>query len=79
MDLPEAILKRVLVFQRTEITEHFIYKRLAGNIKSPENARILDQIAAGSDAQAAAKNILRMDYPELEDETLRYLRSTYAR
>ena len=41
--------------------------------------RILDQIAAGSDAQAAAKNILRMDYPELEDETLRYLRSTYAR
>ncbi len=45
MDLPETILKRVLVFQRTEITEHYIYKRLAKKIKSPENARILDKIA----------------------------------
>jgi VIT1/CCC1 family predicted Fe2+/Mn2+ transporter len=32
-------------FQRTEITEHHIYKRLARVIKSPENAKILDQIA----------------------------------
>lgn len=32
-------------FQRTEITEHHIYKRLAHAIKSPENAKILDQIA----------------------------------
>ncbi len=32
-------------FQRTEITEHHIYKRLAQVIKSPENAKILDQIA----------------------------------
>jgi len=32
-------------FQRTEITEYHIYKRLAKRIKSPENARILDQIA----------------------------------
>jgi len=41
--------------------------------------RILDQIAAGTDPQAAAKSILHMDYPELEDETLQYLRSTYVR
>ncbi len=45
MDLSDAVLNQVLVFQRTEITEHFIYKRLAKKIKSPENARILDQIA----------------------------------
>ncbi|MEW6029307.1 MAG: VIT1/CCC1 transporter family protein [Chloroflexota bacterium] len=32
-------------FQRTEITEHHIYKRLARAIKSPENAKILRQIA----------------------------------
>ncbi|MEW6242507.1 MAG: VIT1/CCC1 transporter family protein [Chloroflexota bacterium] len=32
-------------FQRTEITEHHIYKRLARDIKSPENAKILRQIA----------------------------------
>ncbi len=32
-------------FQRTEITEHHIYKRLARTIKSSENAKILQQIA----------------------------------
>jgi len=32
-------------FQRTEITEYHIYKRLAGAVKSPENAKILRQIA----------------------------------
>ncbi|RJP49784.1 MAG: rubrerythrin family protein [Anaerolineaceae bacterium] len=32
-------------FQRTEITEHHIYTRLARVIKSPENAKILQQIA----------------------------------
>ncbi len=32
-------------FQRTEITEHHIYKRLARAIKSSENAKILQQIA----------------------------------
>jgi VIT1/CCC1 family predicted Fe2+/Mn2+ transporter len=33
------------IFQRTEITEHHIYKRLARVVKSPENAKILEQIA----------------------------------
>ncbi len=32
-------------FQRTEITEHHIYKRLARVVRSPENAKILQQIA----------------------------------
>lgn len=32
-------------FQRAEITEHHIYSRLARVIKSPENAKILQQIA----------------------------------
>jgi Tfp pilus assembly protein PilF len=46
----------------------------------PEDiTRILDQIAAGNETQAAVKNILNMDYPELEQETLRYLRETYVR
>jgi hypothetical protein len=46
----------------------------------PEDiTRMLDQIAAGSDAQAAAKNTLNMDYPELEEETVKYLRATYVR
>ncbi|HMD30807.1 MAG TPA: tetratricopeptide repeat protein [Candidatus Acidoferrales bacterium] len=45
---------------------------------SEDITRMLDQIAAGSEAQVAAKNIVRMDYPELEEETMRYLRSTYV-
>jgi Tfp pilus assembly protein PilF len=45
----------------------------------PEDiTRLLSQIAAGSDAQTAAKDILHMDYPELEEETIRYLRATYV-
>jgi len=44
---------------------------------SEDITRMLDQIAAGADAQTAAKNITHMDYPELEQETVRYLRATY--
>lgn len=45
MQLTENIRKKVIRFQQTEITEYHIYKRLAKRIKSPANAKILDQIA----------------------------------
>ena len=45
MQLTEDVRKKVLQFQQTEITEYHIYKRLAKKIKSPENAKILEQIA----------------------------------
>jgi len=45
MQLSEDIRRKVILFQQTEITEYHIYKRLAGRIKSPENAKILDRIA----------------------------------
>lgn len=45
MQLSESVRKQVLEFQRTEITEYHIYKRLSKRISSPENAKILDQIA----------------------------------
>lgn len=45
MQLTEDIRNKLIQFQRTEITEYHIYKRLAKRINSPENARILDQIA----------------------------------
>ncbi len=45
MQLTEENRKKVIRFQQTEITEYHIYKRLAKGIKSPENAKILDQIA----------------------------------
>jgi len=45
MQLSEDIRKKVIFFQRIEITEHQIYKRLAVTIKSPENAKIVAQIA----------------------------------
>jgi len=46
MQLSEDIRAKVILFQQIEITEHHIYKRLAQRIKSTENAKILDQIAA---------------------------------
>ena len=45
MQLSEDVLKRVLGFQRTEITEHHIYARLAKKVNSPENVRIMEKIA----------------------------------
>ncbi|MEO8355298.1 MAG: VIT1/CCC1 transporter family protein [Chloroflexota bacterium] len=45
MQLSESVRKQVLEFQRTEITEYHIYKRLSQRINSPENAKILAQIA----------------------------------
>jgi len=45
MPLSADIRRKVIQFQRTEITEYHIYKRLAKRIKSRANAKILDQIA----------------------------------
>ena len=41
----ESIGPIIETFQRIEITEHHIYKRLARSIKNKENSEILDQIA----------------------------------
>ena len=46
MQLSESVRKQVLSFQQTELTEHHIYKRLAKKVSSPENAKIIEQIAA---------------------------------
>ena len=45
MQLTEDIRQKILIFQRTEITEHHIYSKLAKKIKTPENAKIMQQIA----------------------------------
>jgi len=45
MQLSDTVRRQVLRFQQTEITEYHIYKRLAKRIKSPENAKVLGQIA----------------------------------
>jgi VIT1/CCC1 family predicted Fe2+/Mn2+ transporter len=41
----KSIIPMIENFQGVEITEHYIYKRLARSIKDPENSQILDQIA----------------------------------
>ena len=43
--LSQNIREKLLTFQENEITEHHIYKRLAQAIDSPENSRILNDIA----------------------------------
>ncbi len=45
MSISPEIREQLLRYQRDELTGHFIYKRLAEAIKSPENQRILAQIA----------------------------------
>ena len=45
MQLSETVRNKVIEFQKLEITEHHIYKRLATRIKSEENAKIINQIA----------------------------------
>ena len=41
--------------------------------------RLLDHIASDSNAETAAKNVLHMEYSELEEETIKYLRKNYVR
>lgn len=45
MQISETVRRQVLSFQQTEITEYHIYKRLAKKVDSPENAKIIEQIA----------------------------------
>jgi len=45
MQFPEDVRKKVLKFQRTEITEHHIYARLAKKVDSAENAQIMEKIS----------------------------------
>ncbi len=44
--LEPTIREKLLTYQKNEITEHHIYKRLARAVDSPENSRVLDDIAA---------------------------------
>lgn len=45
MSISEEIRHKLLVYQKNEITEHHIYRKLARRIRSPENRRILENIA----------------------------------
>jgi VIT1/CCC1 family predicted Fe2+/Mn2+ transporter len=45
MALSQTLLKKLEQAQKNEITEHFVYKRLAGVIRKHENKKILNRIA----------------------------------
>ena len=45
MDISKELRGQLLAYQRNEITEHHIYKRLAAMVKSLENKRVLEMIA----------------------------------
>ncbi len=45
MDISEETRLKVLAFQKNEITEHHIYRRLAGRVRDPENRRVLEKIS----------------------------------
>jgi len=44
--ISEATRQRLLEFQRTEITEHHLYRRLAQRVRAPNNRETLEKIAA---------------------------------
>jgi VIT1/CCC1 family predicted Fe2+/Mn2+ transporter len=41
MKMTKALARQILVFQRNELTEHHIYRRLADSVKCPKNRKIL--------------------------------------
>ncbi len=41
MNISKKVLKQLLVYQRSEITEHHVYLRLARVVKSPENRQVI--------------------------------------
>jgi len=45
-ELDPALRAQLQRFQRTELTEHLIYRRLASCTKSPANAKVLNKLAA---------------------------------
>ena len=45
MSISEEIRQKLLVYQKNEISEHHIYRRLARTVRSPENRRVLENIA----------------------------------
>ena len=45
MAISEEMREKLLVYQKNEITEHHIYTMLAKAVKSPENRRVLEEIA----------------------------------
>lgn len=45
MDTNEDTLRRLRAFQKSEITEHYVYLKLARKVKSPENHQVLERIA----------------------------------
>ena len=45
MAINDELRNQLKVYQRTEITEHHIYMKLAQSTKSPENRRVLKEIA----------------------------------
>ncbi len=45
MKINDDVRRKLLAFQKSEITEHHIYRRLARTIQSPENRQVLEHIA----------------------------------
>lgn len=45
MNISEELLMTILAYQRNEITEHLIYKKLACVVRDPGNKRVLEKIA----------------------------------
>ena len=69
-------LRQQAALAEARLAQHSGHAALPG---TGDLERLLDRISAGASAEAAAGSALRMDYAELERETVKYLRRTYLR
>ncbi len=73
MGLPERMVSYAYAWSLA-VVEYIVQTGGMGDIE-----RLLDRIAADASTEAAARSTLRMDYAELEQETVKYLRRAYLR
>jgi len=69
MEMNEDTLRHLRAFQKSEITEHHVYLKLAAKVKSPENRRVLEKIA--NDELAHYQTWLKYTQEEVEYNVLK--------
>ncbi len=73
MNLPDQVAAYAYAWSLA-VVEYIVATYGMGDIE-----RLLDRISNSASTEAAVRGVLRMDYADLERETVRYLRRTYLR
>ena len=55
MTVKEDVIKKILLFQKNEITEYHIYMKLSKSVHCPNNSAVLEKIANDELRQLGAR------------------------